>query len=342
MEGARRVQSGRVFKRARQRREPRPAASPTGVDGDIGRQRRSRPVGAAPTGVDRAVASLATRQDGVVERRQLIALGLSAAAIDHRVRAGRLIVLYRGVYTVGHEALTERGKLKAALIAAGQSAVLSHRTAAALWKLTPSMPPSIDVTVTKKGPRSRRGLIIHETRRPPGVRSLGSLAVTAPLRTLVDLAAIQPEHQLERLCAQALVLKHVTDEQLDAAGILDPDLVAPTRSGFERAFFAALRRAGLPRPIAGYPISHYTADFAWPAERVVVETDGWQFHGDRIAFEDDRARDAFLVARGWIVVRVTRRRLKNSPMLVMVQLGQTLSLRASTPGGEGDRPRDPR
>lgn len=258
-------------------------------------------------GARRAVASLATRQDGVVERRQLIALGLSAAAIDHRVRAGRLIVLYRGVYTVGHEALTERGKLKAALIAAGQSAVLSHRTAAALWKLTPSMPPSIDVTVTKKGPRSRRGLIIHETRRPPDVRSLGSLAVTAPLRTLVDLAAIQPEHRLER-----------------------------------RAFFAALRRAGLPRPIAGYPISHYTADFAWPAERVVVETDGWQFHGDRIAFEDDRARDAFLVARGWIVVRVTWRRLKNSPMLVMVQLGQTLSLRASTPGGEGDRARDPR
>src|SRR5687767_4040372 len=105
LESAPRVQSGGVLKRARQRREDRPAAASTGVDGDMGRQRRSPLSGAAPTGVDRAIARLATRQDGVVERRQLVALGVSAAAIDHRVRTGRLILLYRGVYTVGHEAL---------------------------------------------------------------------------------------------------------------------------------------------------------------------------------------------------------------------------------------------
>jgi very-short-patch-repair endonuclease len=88
--------------------------------------------------------------------------------------------------------------------------------------------------------------------------------------------------------------------------------------------------------VTGYPISHYTADFAWPAERVVVETDGWQFRGNRIAFEDDRERDAFLIARGWIVVRVTWRRLHKAPMLVMVQLAQTLALRASTPVTEAE------
>jgi hypothetical protein len=122
-----------------QRRETRPPAAPTGVDGDIGRERRSAAVIAAPTGVDRRIASLATRQDGIVERRQLLALGLSAAAIDHRVRIGRLIVLYRGVYAVGHNALSERGTLRAALIAAGPTAMHSHLTAAARWKVTPSI-----------------------------------------------------------------------------------------------------------------------------------------------------------------------------------------------------------
>lgn len=332
--GARRLQAGGVSERARQRREARAAGAPTGVDGDMGRERRSSTAGAAPTGVDRRIGGLATSQDGIVERRQLIALGLSTAAIDHRVRTGRLIVLYRGVYAVGHAAHSERATLRAALIAAGPTAAHSHRTAAARWKLTPSMPSFVEVTVTRKGPRSRRGLRIHETQRPPEIRVLDSLPVTAPLRTLVDLAATQPQHQLEKLCAEALVLKLVTHEQLDAARILDPDLVAPTRSRFERTFRAALRKAGLPMPVTGYPISHYTADFAWPAERVVVETDGWQFHGNRIAFEDDRARDAFLVARGWIVVRVTWRRLTTTPMLVMVQLAQTLAHRASMPVGE--------
>jgi very-short-patch-repair endonuclease len=111
------------------------------------------------------------------------------------------------------------------------------------------------------------------------------------------------------------------------------------RSKFERTFFAALRRSDLPQPIAGHPIPPYTADFAFVAERVVVETDGWAFHGNRFAFEDDRARDAFLAAHGWIVVRITWRRLKREPMLVMVQLAQTLAHRASTLHAKADRPR---
>jgi very-short-patch-repair endonuclease len=332
-----RVQAGGMLKRTRERKETGLANASTGVDGDIGRQRRSLASDAAPTGVDRQIAILATRQDGIVERRQLIALGLSAAAIDHRVRTARLIVIYRGVYAVGHAALSERATLRAALIAAGPTAAHSHGTAAVRWKFAFSMPPFVEVTVTRKGPRSRPGLRIHETTRPPDVRVLDSLPLTAPLRTLVDLAATQSKQQLERMCAEALVLKLVSQDELDAAGILAPGLAAPTRSEFERRFFAQLRKARLPRPIAGHPIGPYTADFAWPAERVVVETDGWEFHGHRSAFEDDRARDAYLAANGWIVVRVTWRRLCDAPMLVMVQLAQTLARRASTSGGEADR-----
>jgi very-short-patch-repair endonuclease len=336
--GLSRVHSGGVFKRARQRGESRPTALSTGVDGDMRRQRRSAAVVAAPAGVDRRIALLATHQDGIVERRQLIAIGLSAAAIDHRVRSGRLIVLYRGVYAVGHAAQSERGTLRAALMAAGPTAAHSHLTAAARWKLIPSMPQFVEVTVTRKGPRSRRGLRIHETQRPPEIRILDSLPLTAPLRTLTDLARTQSRKQLERMCAEALVMKLVTQDKLDAAGILDPYLAAPTRSEFERRFYAQLRNARLPRPIAGYPIPPYTADFAWPKERVVVETDGWDFHGHRAAFEDDRERDAHLAANGWVVVRVTWRQLCDTPMLVMVRLAQTLVHRTATREAGANRP----
>jgi very-short-patch-repair endonuclease len=140
------------------------------------------------------------------------------------------------------------------------------------------------------------------------------------------------------MCAEALVLKLVTQDKLDAAGILDPYLAAPTRSEFERRFYAQLRNARLPRPIAGYPIPPYTADFAWPKERVVVETDGWDFHGHRAAFEDDRERDAHLAANGWVVVRVTWRQLCDTPMLVMVRLAQTLVHRTATREAGANRP----
>ena len=124
------------------------------------------------------------------------------------------------------------------------------------------------------------------------------------------------------------MLKLVTHEQLEAARILPPATAAPTRSRFERAFFAALRNAGLPRPLVNHSVPPYIADFAWPDQRVVVETDGWRFHGHRLAFEDDRARDADLAARGWIVVRITWRQLQSSPTLVLVQLAQTLARRS--------------
>jgi very-short-patch-repair endonuclease len=315
----------------RKRSTPPPPAASRSVDGDMRRQRRTTTSEASACSVDRELARLATRQDGIVERRQLLEHGLGAAAIDHRVRAGRLILLYRGVYAVGHEALTDRGRMRAALIAAGPTAVLSHRTAATLLKLLSSMPPFVEVTVTRRGPRSRSGLRVHSTTKPPDVLIIDGLPVTAPLRTLADLAA---SADIERLCAEALVLKLLTKEELDAAGILDADLIAPTRSRFERVFRARLREAGLPAPVTGYPIGPYTADFAWPAERVIVETDGWRYHGHRRAFEDDRARDAYLAARGWVVFRLTWRRLKKQPMLVMTQLAQTLAHRASTLHGQ--------
>jgi hypothetical protein len=89
--------------------------------------------------VDRAIGALAGRQYGVVSRAQLDALGVSRGAIERRLARRRLLHVHRGVYAVGHRAPRREARWLAAVLAAGEGAVLSHRSAAALWPLITAM-----------------------------------------------------------------------------------------------------------------------------------------------------------------------------------------------------------
>src|SRR3954447_3268740 len=84
---------------------------------------------------DRAIAALARRQHGVVALAQFLALGMSESAVRKRVATGRLHRVHRGVFAVGHPVVTREGHWMAATLACGPEAVLSHRSAAALWDL---------------------------------------------------------------------------------------------------------------------------------------------------------------------------------------------------------------
>src|SRR5213083_1966840 len=97
------------------------------------------------------IAELARRQHGVVARWQLAELGLSSDAISHRIASGRLHRLHPGVYAVGHRAFPPEGGWMAAVLAAGEGAVLSHASAGALWGLRPA-PRRPEITT----PRSSR------------------------------------------------------------------------------------------------------------------------------------------------------------------------------------------
>ena len=74
-----------------------------------------------------------------------------------------------------------------------------------------------------------------------------------------------------------------------------------------------LHRFRLPAPEVNTSIEGYTVDFAWRAQRLIVETDGWAAHGTRGAFERDRRRDVDLLAAGWRVLRVSYERLERAP-----------------------------
>src|SRR3954471_13808620 len=113
---------------------------------------------------DVAIAELARRQHGVVARRQLLALGLSLDAIDHRVERHRLHPLHRGVYAVGHRAVTGDGRWMAAVLAAGEAAVLSHRSAAALWGIRETRSAKIEVTAPRE--RRRPGVTVWRAKLP--------------------------------------------------------------------------------------------------------------------------------------------------------------------------------
>jgi hypothetical protein len=86
-----------------------------------------------------------------------------------------------------------------------------------------------------------------------------------------------------------------------------------SRSPLEDDFRPWLKRYGLPEPQYNVRLGPYEADVYYPRERVIIELDGWPFHRTKKAFEDDRERDAHMLAHGTVTVRITRKRLENAP-----------------------------
>jgi hypothetical protein len=262
----------------------------------------------------REIAALAERQHGVVAAWQL---GLGRGAIDHQVRNGRLHVWDRGVYAVGHRALPREGRWMAAVLAAGPRAVLSHRSAAALWAIRPTVRPRIEVTVPVKR-RSLDGIQIHcAALAPDEITVHDGIPVTTPARTLIDLAAVLRPHELDRAVNQAEILRLPypdLDRYKGRRGVTGLRR-APTntRNDFEAEFAAFLDAHGLPTPLINRPLHAIEPDFRWPAHKLIVELDGFGTHGTRAAFENDRARDRKLITAGWRVVRITWRQLHETP-----------------------------
>jgi very-short-patch-repair endonuclease len=266
-------------------------------------------------GVEAVIARLAGRQDGVVSRSQLLDAGLTRHVVDGSLKRGGLIAVHCGVYAAGHAALSDRGRIRAALLAAGPRASASHSTAAFLHKLLPALPAVLHVTVPGRPPRQRPNLKIHGGGTSDTTRIEG-LPVTTVASTLSDLG------WPDRLTREALARRLIRPEQLPAT-----TEARPTRSEFERRMARVVKAAGLPEPISSFPVGIYEADFAWPRHRLIVETDGWATHGYRAAFERDRAKDAYLAARGWTVIRITWDQLTRAPMKVAATLAAALAHR---------------
>jgi very-short-patch-repair endonuclease len=287
------------------------------------------------------VALVAARQHGVVSRRQLIGIGITGRAIDRRIAAGRLHPVHAGVYAVGHSRLLRYAPAMAAVLASGDDAVASHRTAG--WILGLNAPPSgpIEVTVPRAGGRSRRGITVHRTRHLQEVTRCEGIPCTTVARTLVDLAAVMraPRHlaralerSLELNLFDAAALQKVLARSNGRRGVgtlrrLLHDLQdEPPQidSELERRFLQLVRDARLPYPVVNGEIRQLRVDFHWPDHKLVVETDGQAVHGHAIAFHRDRARDLQLELADWHVIRLSWRQVVREPELVVAALRRRL------------------
>lgn len=292
---------------------------------------------------DAEIRALARRQHGVVARRQLLGVGVPTHAIDTRVRNRRLEPLYRGVYRVGP--LRSRFEREtAAVLACGDGAFVSHRSAAALWTLMPYPAREAPVDVSVRGRHPNHGPAVRVSRvgaiEADETTSTHGIPITTTARTILDLAAVTAVADLERVVARGeregltdaeevrtLVERYPRRRGTPALrAVLDRDGGAAfTRSEAEALFLRLVRRAHLPAPRCNARLEGYEVDFLWQTARLVVEVDGYAFHSSPRAFERDRKRDRSLMNTGFHVMRVTFRELTEEPEVVLVQVAQALA-----------------
>jgi hypothetical protein len=293
-----------------------------------------------------ALAQLAERQYGVVTAGQLRGLGFSKGHVSRAFEAGRLRRIHRGVYAVGHARLSEHGRCHAAVLACGGGATLSHHSAAWLWRFLPRCPKEASVTTPGRGHR-RRGIRVH---RAPALASRDrviheSIPVTSAARTLLDLGAVGTTRELTGAIDRARRLDRLDLDALDAllsrhrrtipGRRLEKALALYRRPAFDRArsellFLDALEQEGEALPVLNCWVERWEIDAYWEAERFAVEVDGWETHGTRRAFEDDRLRLEEMKLAGIDCIRISARRIETHPRQVAQRVGTFLSRRRTS------------
>jgi very-short-patch-repair endonuclease len=258
-----------------------------------------------------------------------LGLGFSAKGIKHRVASGRLHPLAAGVYAVGRPELTPRGRWMAAVLACGDDAVLSHRSAAELWGIGYEKEKRIDVSIRRKSKIRRAGILVR-ARPTLGARSVVvrfRIPVTNPVQTLIDLATELKPLQLERAVNEADKFDLVDPERLrealegygGMAGVrtlrtmLDRHTFRLSDSDLEVYFRPLALDAGFPLPLTKHHVLGHEVDFFFPDHRLIVETDGLRYH--RTPSQQARMvkRDQDHVAGGYRVIRFTHWQIANAP-----------------------------
>jgi len=234
----------------------------------------------------------------------------------------------------------------AAVLASGPAAVLSHYSAAALWRLRPTSRTTIDITCAHKS-RSWNGISRHHKALPADeVTSQEGIPVTSAARTILDLAATEPLDVVKALLREMeyrelwdrLSLWDLVDRYPGRRGIrkvraalenIKDEPSGERKSRLEERFAPFLRKHHLPLPRFNHPITvgpkTFQVDCYWPQLRQIVELDGWQGHKGRVAFRDDRTRDRILHVHGFSVDHITWNQLDDEPEAIASDLRVLLS-----------------
>lgn len=294
----------------------------------------------------RELWKLVERQHGVISRTQLLARGYSAAAIAHRLAVGRLHPVQRGIYAVGRPELSRHGVWIAAAMSCGTEAVVSHDSAARLWRIREGG-RRLEVTVPLQFHRRRPGIAIYQRTLPTSERTRHEgVPVTTVHRTLLDLASRLSRGQLEAAINTADKLDLTDPERLRVAlegfagrpgvktlrSVLDRRTFTFTASELERWFLPLVHAVGLPRPLTSKYVNGFEVDFYWPDLGLVVETDGLRYHRTPAQQARDRLRDQAHTAAGLTPLRFTHAQVRYEPRYVRSTLAAVAGRLPRPPG----------
>jgi hypothetical protein len=172
------------------------------------------------------------------------------------------------------------------------------------------------------------------------------IPVTSVPRTLLDLAEVSDAkgirrayedaarlelldvRAVERVLARALGRRGFTPLR-DLLGY-DPNPATQTRSELERLFLDRVRDGGIPPPAVNVLVEGFLVDAYWPAARLVVELDGYEYHRGRAAFERDHAKLGRLRLAGYEVLPLTHLQLTNELAWVIGAIRSLLDRATST------------
>jgi len=294
------------------------------------------------TDVNGRIAALARKQGGHATSAQLRALGLGRGAVRSRTAQGWLIRVHRGVYAVGHLPTGPLDRVRGALLAAGPRSALMGRSAAAHWRLYTHWVYPLQLI----SPLQRRipGLTVHRctTLLRRDIRVRDGVRVTSPARTLLDLAPHLDERTLHRFHNELRMRRLINNAQLldvadrnptHAGAIRLRELAGAStgeakRSGWEGDWPRFAKRHKLPPYEMNVHVAGERVDVLFTPKRLVVELDGWDTHGTRLAYEVDRGRDAEILARTGIpTMRITYSGFHRQPAVQAARITAILDRR---------------
>lgn len=228
----------------------------------------------------------------------------------------------------------------AAVLACGDGAVLSHSSAAALWRIGFEEHDVTELSLPSPFQRRHHGFRIHRRPSLNPERDLTyeyGIPVTAPVQTLIDMALRLDRPGVERMINEADKynvahppgLRRALAERSSEPGvaklrhILDRRTFRLTKEELERRFLPLARKAGLPTPLTGRWVNEFEVDFYWPDLGLVVETDGLRYHRTPAEQARDRLRDQTHTAAGLTPLRFTHEQVRYEPDHVLAVLRAT-------------------
>jgi hypothetical protein len=306
-------------------------------------------------GPDAILAAHAEEHRGVFTVAHAQMAGLSRRQVDLRVERERWVQLHQGVFRLTGVPISWEGTVLAACWAAGQRAVASRRSAAALHDLPGGRKDLVEINCPRWRRARHDGLIVHETKALDSidVALVSGIPATSPARTLFDLGAVcrrglvelALENALRRNLVQlaelAAIVNRLSRSGRPGGPILRELLAArtlarrPTESEMETLLLQTLRAHGLPEPVAQYNVWNGArhigrVDAAYPEAKIAIEYDSDEFHSGRAATARDRARRHELIAASWLPIDVGPLDLRRGGTSTCTAISQALLDRGPT------------